>query len=178
MRVIQTLFACFLSAVCLAGADAAESPHPLTVALAFDRPINASSAPLVVAMTDGLFSSEGLAVISSVADGSPEAIARVASGASEFAVVDINALIRFRSHASSPVKAVFVLFNKAPYAIVARKSRGIHVLSDIEGKTLGVAEGDLSIRLWPALARQNGIRIAGVRLNKISAAVREPMLSA
>src|ERR1700722_8043462 len=101
MRVIQTFFACFLSAVCLAGrgADAAEGPHPLTVALAFDRPINAISAPLVVAITDGLFSSEGLAVLSSVADGSPQAIARVASGASEFAVVDINALIRFRGHA-------------------------------------------------------------------------------
>jgi NitT/TauT family transport system substrate-binding protein len=180
MRVIRTLFACWLSAVCLAGlgADAAEGPHPLAVALAFDRPINASSAPLVVAMTDGLFSSEGLAVTSHIAAGSPEAIARVASGASEFAVVDINALIRFRSHASSPVKAVFVLFNKAPYAIVARKSRGIHVLLDIEGKTLGIADSDLSAGLWPALARQNGINLDHVKQSPISAAVREPMLSA
>ena len=71
-----------------------------------------------------------------------------------------------------------MLFNKAPYAIIARKSRGIHALSDIEGKTLGVAEGDLSIRLWPALARQNGIKIASVKQSKIGAAVREPMLSA
>ena len=51
-----------------------------------------------------------------------------------------------------------MLFNKAPYAIIARKSRGIHALSDIEGKNLGVAEGDLSIRLWPAVAQQNGIK--------------------
>src|SRR5580692_13214866 len=180
MRVIQTFFACCLSAICLAGlgADAAESPHPLAVTLAFDRPINASSAPLVVAMTDGLFSSEGLAVTSSVATGSPEAIARVASGASEFAMVDLNALIRFRSHTSPPVKAVFVLFNKAPYAIVARKSRGIHVLSDLEGKTLGIADSDLSAGLWPALARQNGIHLSHVKQSPISAAVREPMLSA
>ena len=69
-----------------------------------------------------------------------------------------------------------MLFNKSPYAIIARKSRGIHALSDIEGKTLGVAEGDLSIRLWPALARQNGIKTASVKQSKISAAVREPML--
>src|ERR1700733_10564058 len=180
MRVIQTLFACCLSAVCLAGlgADAAESPHPLPVGLAFDRPINASSAPLVVAMTDGLFSSEGLAVISRVAAGSPEAIARVASGASEFAVVDINSLSRFRSHESPPVKAVFVLFNKAPYAIVARKSRGIHVLSDLEGKTLGIADSDLSAGLWPALARQTATQLTHVKQSPISAAVREPMLSA
>ena len=51
-------------------------------------------------------------------------------------------------------------------------------LSDIEGKTLGVADGDLSVRLWPALARQNGIKLGHVKQSRISAAVREPMLSA
>ncbi len=71
-----------------------------------------------------------------------------------------------------------MLFNKSPYAIVARKSRGIHALSDIEGKNLGVAEGDLSIRLWPALAKLNGIKLRHVKQSRISAAVREPMLSA
>jgi len=43
---------------------------------------------------------------------------------------------------------------------------------------LAVAEGDLSIRLWPAVAKQNGIKLASVKQNSISAAVREPMLSA
>ena len=71
-----------------------------------------------------------------------------------------------------------VLFNQAPYAIIARKSRGIKALADMEGKNLGVAEGDLSIRLWPAVARQNGIKLSSVKQNTISAAVREPMLSA
>jgi NitT/TauT family transport system substrate-binding protein len=71
-----------------------------------------------------------------------------------------------------------MLFNKAPYAIIARKSRGVRALADIEGKTLGVAEGDFSIWFWPALAHQNGIKIASVKLNKISPAVREPILSA
>src|SRR6201995_2759283 len=152
MRVTQTFFACRLLAGCLlglalnlaglgAGVGHAEAAHPLTVTLSFDRPINAAEAPVVVAMTDGLFAAEGLSIITNMMAGSPEAIARVASGASEFAVVDLNALIRFRSQSSPPVKAVFVLFNKAPYAIVARKNRGIHVLSDLEGKTLGIADG-------------------------------------
>src|ERR1700680_4130713 len=60
----------------------------------------------------------------------------------------------------------------------ARESRGGRALSDIEGKTLGVAESDLSFRLWPALARENGIKTAGVKLYKMSAAGREPILSA
>jgi NitT/TauT family transport system substrate-binding protein len=159
---------------------AAEDAKPSTsIQLTFDRPLDASMAPFVVAASRGLFAAEKLSVATNVADGSVEAIGRVASGASELALVDINELIRFRDKAdTAPVKAVFVLFNQAPYAIVARKSRGIHVLSDIEGKTLGVAESDLSIRMWPALARQNGLKATGVKLYRISAAVREPILSA
>ena len=128
----------------------------------------------------GLFGSEGLAVTTNIASGSAgRRLPASPRATSDFALVDINELIRFRDKPGAPpIKAVFVLFNKAPYAIIARKSRGIHALSDIEGKTLGVAEGDLSIRLWPALARQNGIKVASVKQSKISAAVREPMLSA
>jgi NitT/TauT family transport system substrate-binding protein len=162
-----------------AGRAADEVRQPVAIQFSLDRPLDAGAAPVVLASVRGLFGAEGLAVSTNIASGSPDAIARVASGASDFALVDLNELIRFRGKAdAAPVKAVFVLFNKSPYAIVARKSRGIHALSDIAGKTVGVAESDLSIRLWPALARQNGIKIANVTQSKISAAVREPILSA
>jgi NitT/TauT family transport system substrate-binding protein len=156
-----------------------DAKQPVAIQFSFDRPLEASMAPFVVALDHGLFSAEGLAVATNIASGSPDAIARVASGASDLAMVDINELIRFRDAANAPpVKAIFVLFNISPYAFVARKSRGIHALSDLEGKTVGVADSDFSIRMWPALARQNGIKIATVKLNRISAAVREPILSA
>jgi NitT/TauT family transport system substrate-binding protein len=152
---------------------------PVAIQFSLDRPIDAGAAPFVMASVSGLFGSQGLAVSTNIASGSQDAIARVAADTSDFALVDINALIRFRDRPRAPpIKAVFVLFNQSPYAIIARKNRGIHALSDIEGKNLGIAEGDLSIRLWPALARQNGIKIASVKQNSISAAVREPMLSA
>jgi NitT/TauT family transport system substrate-binding protein len=167
------------------GANAAlaadDARPPVAIQFSLDRPIDAAAAPFVMAATGGLFSAEGLAVTTNIASGSPDAIARVAAGTSDFALVDINVLVRFRDkdkQGASPVKAVFVLFNKAPYAIIARKSRGVRALSDIEGKNLGVAEGDLSIRLWPAVAKQNGIKIASVKQSGISEAVREPMLSA
>ena len=141
---------------------AEEAKPPLAVQLLFDRPLEASMAPFIVAENRGLFAAEGLSVRNDFVNGSPEAIARVASGASDFALVDINELIRFRSKADAPpVKAVFVLFNQSPYAFVARKSRGIRALVRLEGKTVGVAEGDLSFHLWPALAKQNGIKTAG-----------------
>src|SRR6266540_2222722 len=159
---------------------AADEPRaPLQIQFSLDRPIDAAAAPFVMAAVNGLFSAEGLAVTINIASGSSDAIARVAAGTSDFALVDINALMRFRDkdkQGGPKIKAVFVLFNKAPYSIIARKSRGVRALTDIEGKTLGVAEGDLSVRLWPAVAHLNGIK--SVKQSSISAAVREPMLSA
>jgi NitT/TauT family transport system substrate-binding protein len=159
---------------------AADEPGALTaVQFSLDRPLDASNAPFVLASTRGLFRAENLTVATTIAGGPADAIARVASGGSDLALVDINVLMRFRDKAdAAPVKAVFVLFNKAPYAIIARKSRGVRALSDIAGKSLGVADGDFSIWFWPALAHQNGIKIATVKQAKFSPAVREPMLSA
>jgi NitT/TauT family transport system substrate-binding protein len=190
MRVISTnAIRCILAlliglgAVAWAGvAAAADEPRqPIAIQFTLDRPVDAAAAPFVMAGVSGLFSSEGLAVTTNIASGSLDAIARVAAGSSDFALVDINALVRYRDKdkPDTPhIKAVFVLFNKAPYAIIARKSRGINTLPDLEGKTLGVAEGDLSIRLWPAVAKLNGIKLSSIKQSNISAAVREPMLSA
>ncbi|SDO57438.1 ABC transporter substrate-binding protein [Afipia sp. GAS231] len=189
MRAIRSNLLRIILAALLGLAGAGVSPvraadearPPLAIQFSLDRPIDAAAAPFVMAATGGLFTAEGLAVTTHIAAGSPDAIARVAAGSSDFALVDINALIRFRDRDKQGVprvKAVFVLFNKAPYAIIARKSRGVTALSDIEGKNLGVAEGDLSIRLWPAVARLNGIKTGSIKQSSISAAVREPMLSA
>lgn len=152
---------------------------PATLQFTLDRAIDAIAAPFVLATMRGLYRAENLSISTNVGAGSRETIARVASGASDMALADLNALIRYRGeHDAAPVKAVFVLLNKAPYAIVARKSRGIVTPASLEGRTLGVADGDLAIRLWPALARKIGIKLSAVKLEKISAAVREPMLSA
>jgi NitT/TauT family transport system substrate-binding protein len=112
------------------GPDASQAAddvrQPIAIQFSLDRPIDAGAAPFVMASARGLFGAEGLAVAINVASGSADAIARVASGASDFALADINELIRYRDGPrAAPVKAVFVLFNKSPYAIVARKSRGI-----------------------------------------------------
>ena len=149
------------------------------IKFSLDRPIDAAVAPVVLASTRGLFSAEGLNVTTMAATDTADAIARVAVGTSELALADLNALIRFRDQPGvQPIKAVFVLFDKTAYAFIARKSRGINALADIEGKTVGVTDGDLSIRLWPALARRNGLKLKAVKLQQIGPAVREPMLSA
>jgi NitT/TauT family transport system substrate-binding protein len=188
IRSLLSVLPAFMAGLCaIAGFTAtrvlaANEPRPpLAIQFSLDRPIDAAAAPFVMAATGGLFSAEALAVTINIASGSSDAIGRVAAGTSDFALVDINALMRLRDkdkQGGPKIKAVFMLFNKAPYAIIARKSRGVRALTDLEGKTLGVAEGDLSVRLWPAVAQQNGIKLKHVKQSSISAAVREPMLSA
>ncbi|NPU13887.1 ABC transporter substrate-binding protein [Bradyrhizobium sp. 83012] len=174
------LLAAVTAPACLSQkASAEETKRAVAVMFALDRPIDGSMAPIVLAAGRGLFGTEGVTVTTTIAKGSPDAIARVASGEADMALADINELIRYRdTQGSQPVKAVFVLFNKAPYAIIARKSRGINGLADLEGKTLGVAEGDLSIRLWPAVVKHNHLKSETIKLSRVGAAVREPILSA
>jgi NitT/TauT family transport system substrate-binding protein len=144
-----------------------------------DRPADGAATPFLLASAKNLYRAENLNVTTDSATGSQEAIKRVTSGDTDIALADINALIRYRDKDDAvPAKAVFVLYNKAPYAMIARKSRGIRTMSDIEGKTIGLVEGDLAMRLWPAIAKRNGINMDKVKTEKLAAAVREPMLSA
>jgi NitT/TauT family transport system substrate-binding protein len=159
----------------------ARAADPLAIQFTLDRPIDAVAAPFVMAQASGLFSAEGLNVTMGAANGAQEAIARVSSGASDIALVDVNALIRHRDKEKADVprtKAIFVLFNQAGYSIIARKSRGIQTLADLPGKSLGVVEGDPAAKFWPAIAKINGIKPSAIKQSVISPAVREPMLSA
>ena len=150
-----------------------------SVRVLLDRRPDGAAAPLLVAIGRGLFQAEKLDVSVKTAGGAPEALSLLAKGEGDIAVADINALIRFRDTPGAPdLKAVFVIFNRAAYAVIARKSRGVAALTDLPGKVLGVADGDLAIHLWPALARQNGIDPKLVKMEKIGSAVRGPMLSA
>jgi NitT/TauT family transport system substrate-binding protein len=178
--LLAALLACLLAwSGAASGQATGGTKEPIPIQFSFDRPLDASMAPFVVAASRGLFGGEGLSVAMSNANSSAEAIERVARDDSDLGLVDLNELIRYRDKPDAPqVKAVFVWFNRNPYAIVARKSRGIHTLTELEGKTVGVADTDFSIRLWPWLAKQNGVKASAVKFYRMSAAVREPILSA
>src|SRR5690349_14178525 len=74
----------------------ARAADPVAVQFTLDRPVDAVAAPFVMAQAGGLFSAEGLNVTISAVNGAQDAIARISSGASDLALVDINALMRHR----------------------------------------------------------------------------------
>ena len=173
------LLAAPLSVAVLIGALTVAAEAATYLRFTLDRRLDGSNVAFAVAQNRGLYRAENLEVATTATNSSADALARLAKGDSDIAVIDFNELIRYRDNGNqAQLKAVFILHNENGYAIVARRSRGVDSVSDLQGKTLGVAEGDLAIRMWPAVAKRIGIDAAKIKLEKIGAAVREPMLSA
>ena len=149
------------------------------VRFTLDKRMDGAAVPFAVAAARGFYRAENLDVTTNTVNSSAEALARLAKGDTDIALADLNDLIRYRDGGNGvALKAVFVLQNENGYAIIARRSRGVDSVTDLQGKTLGVAEGDLAIRMWPAVAKHIGFDATKIKLEKIGAAVREPMLSA
>ena len=92
---------------------------------------------------------------------------------------DINSLIKFRdAKPATPIKAMFMLYNRPPFAVIGRKSRGISAPKDLEGKTLGAPAADLAYAQWPIFVQANSIDASKVTIENVSFPVREPMLAA
>jgi NitT/TauT family transport system substrate-binding protein len=149
------------------------------IKFALDWRFEGPQAPFLVAADKGYFTAEGLDVSIEPGSGSVEPIARVASGAFDMGIGDINTLIKYRDqNPSNGAKAVFMVYNLPPFSIVSRKSRGIAAPKDLEGKKLGAPVGDGTFAQWPIFVQANGIDASKVTVENIGFPVREPMLAA
>ena len=136
------------------------------------------AAPLLLAWDTGLYKEEGLDVQMDTGKGSLDAIPRVASGTYEMGNADINSLIKFRDkNPDLPVKAIFMIYNAPPFAIVGRKSLGVNEPKDLEGKILGAPAPDGAYAQWKAFVKANGIDASMVTIENVGFPVREPMLA-
>jgi NitT/TauT family transport system substrate-binding protein len=149
-----------------------------SIKFSLDGRLEGLAATFFLPQDRGYFKSEGLDVTVDEATTALEPITRVASGAYEMALADINTLIRYRDqHPSPPLKAVFMLYNKPPFAIVARRSRGITDPKQLEGKKLGTPPVGITFE-WPLFAKLNNVDATKVTIETIGFPVRAPMLAA
>ena len=167
------LAACAL--VALMGVAAAQTPIKLTLDFKFEGP----SALFLVGLDKGYYRAEGLDMTIDPGMGSVEPISRVASGAYDIGFGDINTLIKFRDqNPGTAVKAVFMIYNRPPFAVITRKSRGVLKPKDLEGKKLGAPAGDAAFAQWPIFVKANGIDASKVMIENVGFPVREPILAA
>ncbi|MGH6767689.1 MAG: ABC transporter substrate-binding protein [Xanthobacteraceae bacterium] len=155
------------------------APAQTPIKFSLDGPFEGPVSFLLLAQDRGYFRGAGLDVTVDEVTTAIEPITRVASGKYELALADINTLITYRDrNPTAPVKAIFMLYNTPPYAIIARKSRGITEPRNLEGKKLGAPPAGSTVLHWPLFARLNGIDPTKVTLEKVSIPVRAPMLAA
>jgi NitT/TauT family transport system substrate-binding protein len=170
--------ACLLAAV-LAAVVASPAVAQTGIKFTLDGPIEGPEALFLVPHDRGYFKTEGLEVVIDDAVSPLDPILRVASGGYQLGFVDINALIKYRDqHPSAPLKAVYMVYNKPAYAIVARRSRGITEPQQLENKKLGAPTAGSTFAQWPLFAKLNNIDMSKVTIEKIGIPVRAPMLAA
>jgi len=149
------------------------------IGFTLDRGFDGLAAPYLLALDKGYFKAEGLNVAIDAAPAPADPIARVASGLYDMGVADINALIKFRdANPTQPIPAVFIMYNKPPYAVIGRFSRGTASPKDLEGKTLAAPAADPAFAAWPIFVKTSGIDDAKVKIVNVGLAVRVPMLAA
>ncbi len=152
----------------------AETPIKFSLDWKFEGP----AAPFLLAKEKGYFAAEGLDVTIDTGAGSVEPINRVASGAYDMGFGDINSVIKFNDqNPTTPLKSIYMLYNKPAFAIVGRKSLGVSAPKDIEGKKLGAPAPDGAYAQWPIFVEANGIDASKVTIENVGFPVREPMLA-
>jgi NitT/TauT family transport system substrate-binding protein len=178
---------CFL-AFLLLGALSLRAQAQDAVNLLLDSPIKASSALFLVAQEKGYFAKEGLNVTIETGVSSLETIKNVGSSSYDLGFADINTLIRAREDISTiRAKAVLMIQDKPTYVLVGRKSRGMSgAVSSFNNRLVGGALKDPAYEHWPvfqahwqAQTDETGpkeSRPLSIRLEPVSAAIREPML--
>ncbi|WP_028671444.1 ABC transporter substrate-binding protein [Saccharospirillum impatiens] len=148
------------------------------IKFALDWKFEGPAAPYLMAMDRGYYEEEGLNVSIDTGAGSLEAIPRVASGTYQLGFADINSLIKFRDQDSDvPVQAIMMVYDAPPFAIVGRKSLGVEVPSDLEGRTLGAPATDGAFAQWPAFVQVNDLDTDQITIENVGFPVREPMLA-
>lgn len=136
------------------------------------------SAPYFLAVDNGHFEDAGLDVSISPGQGSLDAIPKVATGAFPFGFADINSLIKFLDqNPGAPVKAIMMVYDKPPFAVVGRKSQGISSVDDLNGSVLGAPPPDGAWAQFPVFALENSLDVDSITVEPVGFPTREPMLA-
>ena len=169
------ILAALLLAVLLPARGQAQ-PTPLR--FAWDWAPQGYHAIWALAEQRGMFKDAGLTVQMDRGYGSGDTITKVATGAYDVGLADINGLVKF--NAANPdrrVIAVYIIFDRNPAAVTALRRSGIRTAADLKGRNLGAPDGESSRVLFPVYARAAGIDMATIRWTSMAANLREAMLA-
>ncbi len=149
------------------------------IKFSLDFVLQGPQAPFFLADEKGYYKAEGLNLTALDAGrGSADTIGRVASGVYDIGFGDLNALIEFNAkNPGKEIPAVMMVYDKAPFAILSRKSKNISKPTDLMGKKAAAPSFDAGFRLFNLFAKTNGIDASKVEWANVAPQLREPMLA-
>ncbi|MDW6016233.1 ABC transporter substrate-binding protein [Vibrio plantisponsor] len=133
-------------------------------------------APVYVGVQQGFFAEQDLDVTILGGKGSTDAITKIATGTADIGSADIVALLVAKANDNVPVKAIYSLFSKAPYAFYVLDDSGINSVKDVSGKTIATSPFTSANVFLPLMLKKNGIEEESVKVLKADPGALNPML--
>lgn len=175
MRYFSRAFVIVLSVFALLAPASAQEKTKIRFTL--DWKLQGIHAWYFWAKEKGYFAKENLDVTIDQGDGSAYTVTRIMSGTYDAGFGDVNAIIQNTAQRPdvAPVM-VYMIYNKAPFALLTKASSSIKTVGDLKGLKLGAPAGSAALTLFPALAKKNGLDPAAVTILNMTPALQEPML--
>ncbi|MCK9915636.1 ABC transporter substrate-binding protein [Microbacteriaceae bacterium K1510] len=158
-------------------AGAAHAQDKTKVRFTLDWKYQGLHAFVFWAKDKGYFDAEGLDVSIDQGTGSAATVTRIVSGTYDAGFGDVNAIIQLAgTKPGEQPKMVYMIYNKAPFALITKASSPIKTIKDVIGKKLGTPAGGAAGQLFPALAKANGFDAASVPVVNMAPNLQEQML--
>lgn len=175
MKLARLALVLALSSVCAISSASAQEMTKIKFTL--DWKLQGIHSWYYWAKEKGYFAAEKLDVTIDQGEGSAATVSRIMSGAYDAGFGDTNAVIQ--TAAAKPGEApvmVYMIYSKAPFALLTKSSSSIKTVKDLAGRKLGTAPGGASLKLLPLLAKKNGLDDSTIAITQVAPNLQEQIL--